>query len=186
MHLYAGRSAAVMVYMQQHVRRPLRLLRYDNYATFAEIFTTALLQAAATGETLLASQQTEYEQVLQKQADKDASKMFRLNQRMQVGCPYPCLSPPPPPPPLPCTPPVSPLHAWFHPVSAAKALCLICHRPRTHSMVNSICLHARMHLAVKFDYSNHALSNTVQLSCPLQSQSCLLTVLLAVIMSACA
>lgn len=95
---YAGRSAAVLLYMQQHARKPLRLLRHDNYATFAEIFTTALLQAAATGESLLATHQSESEQVLQKQADKDASKMFRLNQRMQVGCPNPCRPPPPTPP----------------------------------------------------------------------------------------
>ena len=82
--------------MQQHVRKPLRLLRHDNYATFAEIFTTALLQAAATGETLVGSDQSKSDKVLQKQADKDASKIFRLNQRMQVSCHAPYLGPTPP------------------------------------------------------------------------------------------
>lgn len=72
--------------MQQHVRKPLRLLRHDNYATFADIYTTALLQAAATGETLLDSDHSKSARTLQKLADKDASKIFRLNQRMQVGC----------------------------------------------------------------------------------------------------
>ena len=97
---HAGGGAAVLLYMQQHVRKPLRLLRHDNYATFAEIFTTALLQAAATGETLVGSDQSKDDKVLQKHADKDASKIFRLNQRMQVSghprswLPHP-LSPPP-------------------------------------------------------------------------------------------
>ena len=97
---HAGSSAAVLLYMQQHVRKPLRLLRHDNYATFAEIFTTALLQAAATGETLMGSDQSKSDKVLQKQADKDASKIFRLNQRMQVGGPTLYLAPTPPPPPI--------------------------------------------------------------------------------------
>lgn len=82
----AGSSAALLLYMQQHVHKPLRRLRHDNYSTFADIFTTALLQAAATGETLLDSGNSKTARTLQKQADKDASKIFRLNQRMQVGC----------------------------------------------------------------------------------------------------
>ena len=68
--------------MQQNVRKPLRALRPDNYATFAELFTTALLQAAATGETLL--DESESTQKLQQLADKDTAKFYRLNQRMQV------------------------------------------------------------------------------------------------------
>ncbi len=68
--------------MQQHARRSLRTLRPDNYATFAELFITALLQAAATGETLL--DESDSTQNLQKLADKDTSKFYRLNQRMQV------------------------------------------------------------------------------------------------------
>ena len=90
-----GGSAALLLYMQQHVHKPLRRLRHDNYSTFADIFTTALLQAAATGETLLDSDNSKSARTLQKQADKDASKIFRLNQRMQVGCPSPS-------PPCPC------------------------------------------------------------------------------------
>lgn len=80
----AGSSAALLLYMQQHVHKPLRRLRHDSYSTFADIFTTALLQAAATGETLLDSDNSKSARTLQKQADKDASKIFRLNQRMQV------------------------------------------------------------------------------------------------------
>ena len=82
--VHAGGSAAVLVYLQQHVRRPLRTLRLDNYPPFAQLFTTALLQAAATGETLLDSDDPKSAKILQKLADKDASKIFRLNQRMQV------------------------------------------------------------------------------------------------------
>ncbi|KAL3158178.1 hypothetical protein ABBQ32_011767 [Trebouxia sp. C0010 RCD-2024] len=80
---FPGSSAALLLYMQQHVHKPLRRLRHDNYSTFADIFTTALLQAAATGETLLDSGNSKTARTLQKQADKDASKIFRLNQRMQ-------------------------------------------------------------------------------------------------------
>lgn len=82
----AGSSAALLLYMQQHVHKPLRRLRHDNHSTFAEIFTTALLQAAATGETLLDSDDSVFGKALQKQVYKDASKIFKLNQRMQVGC----------------------------------------------------------------------------------------------------
>ena len=81
-------NAAVLLYMQQHVRRSLRTLRPDNYPTFAELFTTALLQAAATGETLLDERpegESKSTLKLQKLADKDASKFYRLNQRLQVG-----------------------------------------------------------------------------------------------------
>lgn len=78
----ADANAGVLLYMQQNVRRPLRALRPDNYATFAELFTTALLQAAATGEALL--DESASSQKLQKLADKDTSKFYRLNQRMQV------------------------------------------------------------------------------------------------------
>ena len=114
---HAGDSAAVLLYMQQHVRKPLRLLRHDNDATFAEIFTTALLQAAATGETLVGSDQSKSGKVLQKQADKDASKIFRLNQRMQVGCPNLYLAPTPTPAPL-------LLSAWTVPILCLlQALC---------------------------------------------------------------
>lgn len=70
--------------MHQHVRRPLRALRPDNYASFAELLTTALLQAAATGETLLDEDESTHK--LQKLADKNTSKFYRLNQRMQVYC----------------------------------------------------------------------------------------------------
>ncbi|KAL0027923.1 hypothetical protein WJX79_002908 [Trebouxia sp. C0005] len=78
-------NAGVLLYMQQNVRKPLRALRPDNYATFAELFATALLQAAATGETLL--DQSESTQKLQQLADKDTSKFYRLNQRMQGQAP---------------------------------------------------------------------------------------------------
>ncbi len=78
----ADANAGVLLYMQQNVRKPLRALRPDNYATFAELFTTALLQAAATGETLL--DKSESTQKLQQLADKDTAKFYRLNQRMQV------------------------------------------------------------------------------------------------------
>ncbi len=78
----ADANAGVLLYMQQNVRKPLRALRPDNYATFAELFTTALLQAAATGETLL--DESESTQKLQQLADKDTAKFYRLNQRMQV------------------------------------------------------------------------------------------------------
>ena len=71
------------MHMQQHARRSLRALRPDNYVTFAELFITALLQAAATGETLL-DDDSPSTQKLQKLADKDSSKFYRLNQRMQV------------------------------------------------------------------------------------------------------
>ena len=81
--LFADANVAVFMYMQQHARRPLRALRPDNYTTFAELFITALLQAAATGETLLDDDSPSTE-TLQKLADKDTSKFYRLNQRMQV------------------------------------------------------------------------------------------------------
>ena len=124
---------AVLLYMQQHVRKPLRLLRHENYATFAEIFTTALLQAAATGETLVGSDQSKSDKVLQKQADKDASKMFRLNQRMQVSCPTP----------TPLSPLFPPVSSTLHPLSAATTLSLIC-TAYLHwaSSVCMVCLHA--------------------------------------------
>jgi len=79
---HADANAGVLLYMQQNVRKPLRALRPDNYATFAELFTTALLQAAATGETLL--DESESTQKLQQLANKDTAKFYRLNQRMQV------------------------------------------------------------------------------------------------------
>ena len=68
-----------MAYMQQHARRALRALRPDNYGTFADLFVAALLQAAATGESLLDSK-------LEDLAKKDVAKFYRLNQRMQASC----------------------------------------------------------------------------------------------------
>ena len=82
--MHAGGGAAVLLYMQQHVRKPLHALRHDNYGPFADLFTTALLQAAATGETLLDSGDSITAKTLKRLADKDASKIFKLNQRMQV------------------------------------------------------------------------------------------------------
>lgn len=72
-----GGDEAVMAYMQQHARRTLRALRPDNYAPFAELFVAALLQAAATGESLLDSK-------LEDLAKRDVAKFYRLNQRMQA------------------------------------------------------------------------------------------------------
>lgn len=67
-----------MVYMQHHARRAIRALRPDNYTPFAELFVAALLQAAATGESLLDSK-------LEDLAKRDVAKFFRLNQRMQAS-----------------------------------------------------------------------------------------------------
>lgn len=66
-----------MAYMQQHARRALRALRPNNYSPFADLFVAALLQAAATGESLLDSK-------LEDLAKKDPAKIYSLSQRMQA------------------------------------------------------------------------------------------------------
>lgn len=83
--LCPGGDEAVMAYMQQHARRTLRALRPDNYTPFAELFVAALLQAAATGESLPDSE-------LEALATKNAAKFYRLNQRMQASGVMSCVS----------------------------------------------------------------------------------------------
>ena len=132
--------------MQQHARKPLRALRHDNYATFADLFTAALLQAAATGETLLESDQSEAARALQKLADKDASKVFRLNQRMQVQSGL--LSP-------------SACHVWYFVVEIpSKCKCL---QPAHHSQHGA-----------QIELSRFQSRRFVQMSQPVKHLCCLL------------
>ena len=56
----------------------LRRLRPDNLGAFAELFTAAVLQAAATGEPLL-------DESLSSLASRDVARFHQLNQRLQVG-----------------------------------------------------------------------------------------------------
>lgn len=55
----------------------LRKVAPENFAHFAELFTAAMLQAAATGEALL-------DEELGHLARQDVSKFQSLNQRLQV------------------------------------------------------------------------------------------------------
>lgn len=63
-----------------HLRTPalLRKIAPENFSHFAELFTAAVLQAAATGEALL-------DKELGNLAKQDVSRFERLNRRLQVS-----------------------------------------------------------------------------------------------------
>jgi len=58
----------------------LRKVSSDNFAHLAELFTAAVLQAAATGEAVL-------DEELGSLASQDVSKFQRITQRLQVEPP---------------------------------------------------------------------------------------------------
>ncbi|KAI3423926.1 hypothetical protein D9Q98_009760 [Chlorella vulgaris] len=70
-----GDEAALLGMLQHSAADLLRRLRPDNYAAFAELFTAAVLQAAATGEALL-------DEELSRLARKNVGRFHSLNQRL--------------------------------------------------------------------------------------------------------
>ena len=63
--------------IQHRVPALLRRVAPENFASLAELFTAAVLQAAATGEAVL-------DEELGHLAQQDVSRFQRLNQRLQV------------------------------------------------------------------------------------------------------
>ncbi|KAK9820041.1 hypothetical protein WJX72_005403 [[Myrmecia] bisecta] len=76
----AVNDEAVLSGMQERASALLRRLRPDNTTAFAELLVAAILQAAATGETLMDEELTQL-------ARRDVSKFHRLNQRLQAQAP---------------------------------------------------------------------------------------------------
>ncbi|KAK9812046.1 hypothetical protein WJX73_000982 [Symbiochloris irregularis] len=72
-----GQDEATFVALRMGAQALLQHLRPDNLSAFAELFTAAVLQAAATGEALL-------DESLSHLASKDVARFHQLNQRMQV------------------------------------------------------------------------------------------------------
>ncbi|KAL4855714.1 hypothetical protein ACK3TF_003794 [Chlorella vulgaris] len=70
-----GDEAALLALLQHSATDLLRRLRPDNFAAFAELFTAAVLQAAATGEALL-------DEELSRLARKNVGRFHSLNQRL--------------------------------------------------------------------------------------------------------
>ena len=66
----------VLQVLQKQAGNLLRYLRRDNFDSFAELFTAAVLQAAATGETLMDEELTGL-------AKRNLSKFHFLNRRLQ-------------------------------------------------------------------------------------------------------
>eukprot|EP00890_Picochlorum_soloecismus_P001931 jgi/Picsp_1/2739/NSC_00967-R1_protein len=74
-HEDSGDSITLQV-LQKQAGNLLRYLRRDNFDSFAELFTAAVLQAAATGETLMDEELTGL-------AKRNLSKFHFLNRRLQ-------------------------------------------------------------------------------------------------------
>ena len=73
----AGDSTVLRI-IQEDSRQLLRGLRVDNYEPFAELFTAAVLQAAATGETIMDEELTGI-------AKQNLSRFQSLNKRFQMN-----------------------------------------------------------------------------------------------------
>jgi hypothetical protein len=73
----AGTEDAAYSLIQHRAPALLRKVSSDNFAHLAELFTAAVLQAAATGEVVL-------DEELGNLAKQDVSKFQRITQRLQV------------------------------------------------------------------------------------------------------
>lgn len=73
----AGRDEAAYATLAAGTPLLLQHLRPDNLPAFAELFTAAVIQAAATGEALL-------DESLTSLASRDVARFHQLNQRLQV------------------------------------------------------------------------------------------------------
>jgi hypothetical protein len=71
-------DATVLRIIQEDSSQLLRGLRVDNYEPFAELFTAAVLQAAATGETIMDEELTGI-------AKQNLSRFQSLNKRFQMN-----------------------------------------------------------------------------------------------------
>lgn len=71
-------DATVLRIIQEDSSQMLRGLRVDNYEPFAELFTAAVLQAAATGETIMDEELTGI-------AKQNLSRFQSLNRRFQMN-----------------------------------------------------------------------------------------------------
>lgn len=76
-HAFAGPDDAAFAALSAGVPALLKHLRPDNMPALAELFTAAVLQAAATGEALP-------DDSLSSLASQDGARFHQLNQRMQV------------------------------------------------------------------------------------------------------
>ena len=77
---YTGQDDVAFATLCAGVPALLRHLRPDNLPAFAELFTAAVLQAAATGEPLL-------DDSLSSLASRNMARFHQLNQRLQVTLP---------------------------------------------------------------------------------------------------
>ena len=71
--------------MQGRAPALIHRVRPDNWPHIAQLFTSAVLQAAVTGEAVL-------DEELQRLARPDPSKLLRLSQRMQAWRSSSCCS----------------------------------------------------------------------------------------------